>query len=447
MSMRIVKLKAQNVMGLTAVEITPEGHVVEIVGDNGAGKSSILNCIAYAFGGRAAFPKELLRRGAESGEMSVTIDGDAPAGKPPLTLTVKLADKGRSRLTLTDVEGSRLDSPQAVLSAMWNRVAFDPEVFSRQTPKEQLESLKAIAGLDFTELDAERQRLYEERTGVNRDANRVQAQFEGTTTYDDAPTEEVSVSDLVGQLREAEAANRRTDDKRNALQVRMRAHTGIIATAEERHRDVLRLVEELAEAEARQAEAEKQEMEDAKQVDGMRRVVHGMADIDTSPLQEQISTAEETNRHVRANAEAKKLNSEYLALADTGNKLTRGIDAIDTDKAEEVAAATFPVDGLSIDDSGVTLDGIPFEQASSGESMRTSAAIAFAMNPTLPVVLIRQGSLLDDKMRAEVVRLAEEHDGQVWIELVGPGGENSVVIEDGHVRENAATEPASDTPC
>lgn len=45
------------------------------------------------------------------------------------------------------------------------------------------------------------------------------------------------------------------------------------------------------------------------------------------------------------------------------------------------------------------------------------------------------------KMR--VIQLAAEKcDGLMVIELVGEGGENSVVIEEGRVRERVATEPA-----
>ena len=43
--MKILTLTAENFMRLAAVEITPDGNMVQITGRNGMGKSSVLNAI------------------------------------------------------------------------------------------------------------------------------------------------------------------------------------------------------------------------------------------------------------------------------------------------------------------------------------------------------------------------------------------------------------------
>ncbi|NGZ99664.1 hypothetical protein G5V59_02720 [Nocardioides sp. W3-2-3] len=50
-------------------------------------------------------------------------------------------------------------------------------------------------------------------------------------------------------------------------------------------------------------------------------------------------------------------------------------------KADALAKATFPVDGLGFDDDGVTYQGVPFAQASSAEQIRVSLAMAMSLNP------------------------------------------------------------------
>ena len=90
---------------------------------------------------------------------------------------------------------------------------------------------------------------------------------------------------------------------------------------------------------------------------------------------------------------------------------------------------------IGFGDEGVTFNGLPIEQASSAEQTRVAVAIGLAANPELPVVLIRDGSLLDEDSLAAVAKQAAERGAQVWIERVGDGKECSVIIEDGEVVE------------
>src|SRR5260370_406895 len=63
--MRIIKLSAENIKKLKAVEISPGGAVVEITGPNGSGKSSVLDAIFYALAGTADIPSAVVRKGSD----------------------------------------------------------------------------------------------------------------------------------------------------------------------------------------------------------------------------------------------------------------------------------------------------------------------------------------------------------------------------------------------
>ena len=52
----IVTLEAENIKRLKAVEITPEGNLVVVGGKNAQGKSSVMDSIAYALGGKKLVP-------------------------------------------------------------------------------------------------------------------------------------------------------------------------------------------------------------------------------------------------------------------------------------------------------------------------------------------------------------------------------------------------------
>jgi hypothetical protein len=90
-----------------------------------------------------------------------------------------------------------------------------------------------------------------------------------------------------------------------------------------------------------------------------------------------------------------------------------------------------PVEGLGFDTDGVTFNGIPLAQVSAAERLRVSVAMAMSLNPTVRVIRITDGSLLDSDNMAIIADLADTNDFQVWIERVDETGDVGIVIEDG----------------
>jgi len=140
---------------------------------------------------------------------------------------------------------------------------------------------------------------------------------------------------------------------------------------------------------------------------------------DTVTLEEQIADAEQINSRVRDNQAHKQLKAEEKRLAGKVDALTAAIDKADATKAERIAKAKMPVKGLGLDEAGVTFNGMPFEQCSSAEQLRISVAMGLALNPKIKVLLIRDGSLLDDESLRALAEQAAEADAQVWVERVG----------------------------
>ena len=127
-----------------------------------------------------------------------------------------------------------------------------------------------------------------------------------------------------------------------------------------------------------------------------------------------------------------------LIAEDSGKlaaSLTLAIEQIDEARVNALAAAEFPVPGLSIGEDGSCLyNGIPFDQVSDAERLTISVAIAMASNPKLRVIRIRDGSLLDDDAMARLAAMADKNDYQIWIERVDGSGTVGFVIEDGHIK-------------
>lgn len=158
-------------------------------------------------------------------------------------------------------------------------------------------------------------------------------------------------------------------------------------------------------------------------------------------LQKRLRDAEQHNAWVAAQESKEadhRANTRALDAARARwSAFTLTIEECEKSKAEALAAAHMPVEGLELGDDVVLYRGVPLEQAGDATRLKVSAALGFALNPTIRVALIRQGSLLDENALADVAQIAADHHGQVWIERVGTAGPVGFVIENGRVVQEA----------
>uniref|UniRef100_A0A6M3X8S3 Putative ATPase domain containing protein n=1 Tax=viral metagenome TaxID=1070528 RepID=A0A6M3X8S3_9ZZZZ len=425
--MKIIQLEAQNVKRLKAIEIRPDGNLVVIGGKNGAGKSSVLDSIAYVLGGKDAIPSQPVRKGEK--KATVVCELDNLIVKRTITAT------GGGTLTVENKEGAVFKSPQAMLDALCGELTFDPLEFSRMSARKQAETLKGLVGLDFSELENERQSLYDERTRINTDGKALKARFEGMQEYPEAPEMEVSVSGLMGELKERESVNHENEKQRLMLRqgIDDLKNQGIeLGHLSEQITDLQVRIDELKRLEAAKAKKigiTKTSIEKAKpRIDALQ-------DADEEEIRDQIGNAETVNQQVRSNRIRKDLSEPLKTKRAESETLADQIHKIDDSKTSQLATAKFPVDGLSFSASEVLYNEIPFNQASSAEQLRVSVAMGIAMNPKLKVLLIRDGSLLDEDNLKMMADMAQEADAQIWLERVGKGQEVSVIIEDGEVQD------------
>lgn len=412
-SLKIVDLKVQNIKRVRAVHITPNGDSTVILGGkNGAGKSSVLDAIAMALGGARAIPSDPVRHGAKQGSIVANL-GD-------LVVERVIAANGSTTLTVRDAEGNRQRTPQKILDDLCSRIAFDPLAFLEMDPAKQNETLRQLLGLDFSALDAERERCYSKRTDTSRDAKAARSTAEALVVPPETPDHPVVVTELLAALR---AANEQTD--------KVRTHGRAVATLQT---EIAGLDRDLQRIEALL-------MQKRMQLKGLERESPTPAP-DTDAIAKQIGSAEATNRHVHLRGQRDALELKAGALEREAAKLTARIDEIDAEKARTIAACKFPVPGLALGEQGPMLDGVPLEQASAAQKLRVSVALGLAMNPRLKVLLVRDASLLDENSLALVAQMAADADAQVWLERVGSGDPTAVVIADGQVSGDAL--PAND---
>lgn len=414
--MKIIKLIAENVKGLKAIEIVPHENFQVIGGKNGQGKSSVLDSIWLALGGKEAAKSvdKPIRNGEETAFAQVDL-GD---------IVVTRKWKGdTTTLEVKSKDGAKYSSPQGMLDKLIGNLSFDPLSFANQEDKKQKATLQELVGINFDKLDIERKGWYEERTFNNVSAKKLEGALSELIPPNGAPEEEISASDIIDELNEAQnvisknAAKRREMDGYRSEYKRLNEE---IKGMEE----VLRQKKHTLEKIYKDAEAVSAE-------------VKALVDPDTTTIQEKLQTVESTNAKVRAAKEYRRIEKEIKSFKDASAFLTGKIQDIDDLKLQTLQSAEFPIVGLSFDENGVTFNGVPFKQCSAAERLKVSMAMAIALNPQLRVIRILDGSLLDSDNLKLIEDMAKEKDYQVWVEVVDSSGTMGINIENGEVNKDA----------
>lgn len=432
--MKILRLTAENVKRLSVVEIAPDGSpIIVIAGENEAGKSSVLDAIEMALGGEKSLPPEPVRRGQEKAKVIADL-GD-------IIVTRRFTQSGSS-LTVTNREGAKFPSPQAMLDGLVGRLSFDPLAFASMKPDVQATTLRALAKIDTTDIEMARKKAYDERTLVNRDVTQSDAALAKMPTHDGIGVELQSLDGLAKQLRAVDVLATAAADASQALALaeqKVRTKQANVASLAERV-DRLRAELEQAETAAEEEAFAATIAEDDRIVRLAARDVAVAAVPDRSGLAEQIAGIEAHNRLVVENQRRAAMEQQANERRAAADVLTTTINRLDVEKAERLADAEFPIDGLGLDDHGVTWQGLPFAQASTAIRTRVSVSIGLALNPKLKVLLVRNGNDLDAKNLAALAETAAEAGAQIWLEkIAGGNGQTTVVIEDGAVADSASS--------
>jgi hypothetical protein len=311
-----------------------------------------------------------------------------------------------------------------MLDDLIGELSFDPLAFAKMDGSSQYKELKRIAkiDLDLDALDAQNKLDYETRTLRNREEKEYRTRAEGFEFKFEAVEKPIDVDALVTELS-------------NAAQ-----HNADVDTRAQRREDTAALIQsthaEIVLLEAKVAAMKKQVADWQEKLDTAEPLPEKIV---VDDLRTKIADAQERNAEFTLRTERAKLLEQAKTAEAASEALTAKMAERTRTKEDAIAAAKMPIDGLSLAEGRVLLNGIPFDQSSGAEQLRTSVAIAMAANPKLKVIRIKDGSLLDEDGLAIIEGMAKGNGYQVWIERVDSSGKIGIVMEDGAVsRANEA---------
>ena len=402
---KIMCFSAGNFKALKAFYCEPKPAGLTVIGGgNGAGKSSCLDAIAFAVGGARHRPSNPKREGAVG---DTTLHVDLSNG-----LTVERKGKNLS-LTVTDREGAR--HGQELLDALVSKIAIDLPKFYNASAKDKAHMILDTLGIEekLAKLAKREKEKYDTRTMVGREADRKQKAAEDMPWHEDAPDAPVSVADLIRKQQESLSSNGIREEHRRSLESNKSALESVNSEPKRLSKHREELVAKITSAESEDFTLES-----------------------TAEIEAQIADFEETNRKVAENAERTRRLEEADALNDQKDALTKEIEDIRAERLALLKDADFPLEGLSVnDDSELVYNGQLWDCMSGSQQLIVSCAIASRVNPQCRFVLMDKLEQLDLDTLKEFDAWLRTQDLQCIATRVSTGGECSLIIEDGEVKE------------
>lgn len=427
--MKIAKLCIGNYKGVASLECEI-GDVTTVSGPNGAGKSSVLDALCAALGDAPA--KQPVRQGADEARIVVTLSDGTEIRR-------RITDDGKTSLAVVHPKLGAVGKGRAFVDGLiGDGLALDPEAFARLPEREQAAKLRQLVGVDTTELDNRIKAIRDERTHLGRVSKDAAGYAAGLPSHPDAPAEPVSIADLSARMAAVDAAHgerakleREADGADFEAERLLRQSQGATHTADQIERQIADLQRQLAEAREYVGRYAREASQHRNRAADIRAKAAAVQVPDRADLQRQLAEVETVNAKAQANrlkaeaeAKADKLRQEYAALSAR-------IDAAEAAKAQLVAGAKWPVEGLGMVDSIVTYRGNPLADCSAAEKLRVSTGIALGLQGELRLVAIRDASLLDRSSLQMVRDLCAAANAQLLLEIVQETDGGELVITEG----------------
>jgi uncharacterized coiled-coil protein SlyX len=466
-NLKIRNVEVQGFGNIGHVVMRELGDRIILEGVNGVGKTMILTAIRAALEGKTGLPDRPLAEWIKDGHENALIkldlaDGTAIRFSIRVIITADDFDLQIKEVAEDGTAKKIPGGPMAFLKTVVNAIAFRPQLWRKKSDAEQLEEVfNFFPGLKakltensnkLLESEKERARLLNRSKVLRLDAERA-------PHSPGLPAEEIEPKEILDKLQRAREHNKGLEDLKRDVESAQKDFDNLGGTLRNlqsqrahTHEMIERLTAQLAEQDAEiKATQEKRAAMEASFHDLQKRVL----DFEVQPVQafeRDLEQLNAKNSAIRANKKRAELLKE-LEKAETDASLEYNkIKNINVERAQIMATAEIPVDGLSIGDNCLlypnsNMEMVRLSALSDGEFWPVACGLVAAFNPRVRIVIVDNKHDLDKNNFETLCAAAGKHGMQMWIhETLWDEKDHktgSILIRDGKVVEEAKAQDRS----
>lgn len=405
-----MKVSLKNFKVLEDFEQDLNGSSILLLGDNGIGKSTVLQGIKIALGSKDI--PSTLQDGAK-GIVEADMDGN------PYTFYFE-KKKGSIDLKVTLPNGLR-ESKRGVIAGLVGAIDFDINEFvslsdSTAGRKKQVEEFKKLLPAEFvTELaqyETKIKNIFDDRAALNKKIDTLKGFIKESPLYGaDLKTQPVDIESLSQEIEEANKKNKLIQEKEAAFEQR----TQSIENRKSKIEELKKAIEE-----------EERKIHDEETLNKLYSDWRKKNDlIDVSEMNRRYADASAINVKAAQAEEHNKRLKQLAEFEEEAGQMTVHLETTRQAVADAIRDFESPIPGLSFNEDCLVYNGVMVEDASlcSSEKMELGYKMAVAANPDLGLLFIEGTESFGKKRFEDLLEFCEKNGLQLFAEQVIRGKE------------------------
>ena len=449
--MKTSKITIKSLFGISEQQIN--GNSIEITGQKGAGKTSVLDAIRYCLTNRSN-RDWIIKEGENEGEIIVETDSG-------LTIDRKARTNKADSININE-NGNRITKPETFLKSIITPLQLNPVEFTQMTKQEQNRAILDLIdfkwdmnwikeqfgeipqGVDYeqnilqilNDIQSENGVYFQSRQDINREIRNKKAfvediakdipsdyQAEKWKNYDLSSKYEelMKIRDRNNKIERARAFKDSYDNKLRGIEATREMEISgaekVIANEKDNlNSTIARLKAEIKACEDKLLTIDDKLQDKVKIANSNYDVAKAKLDSDigvaeqfislpitpVDDLQNEINEAEKMMKHLNEYFRMTSMQSEIAELKEVSEAYTEKIELARELPGEILETATLPVEGLTVNDGIPLINGLPISNRSDGELLELCVDIAIHNPSGLQIILIDGAEKLDDISRKKL---------------------------------------------